>query len=153
MSDQRRDQAVTAARNLTRALEDVDAELKRLNAYGRTSRHLIAGLAVSLLLDVILTIVVAVFAVQAHEANSRATIAGATASAIHSSQISACQIGNQLRVRQVGLWEHLIAVSQPPPQETAAQKRQRAKTAAAFLVYVKKTFPRLNCQQVYRLPH
>ena len=48
-----------------------------------------------------------------------------------------CQAGNESRAQQVTLWTHLIAISAPPPHETAAQKQQRAMIVRQFLAYVR----------------
>src|SRR6266581_3653625 len=53
------------------------------------------------------------------------------------SVVQLCQAGNESRAQQVTLWTHLIAISQPPPHQTAAQKRQRQATIRKFLAYVR----------------
>lgn len=136
---------------LPAALKDVRDELRRLNADGRRNRHLIRWLAVSLALDVILTVVVAVFAVQAHDATAAAQGARQYAAAVHSSQVAACRIGNQLRSKEVQLWDHLAAISSPPPHLSKAQLAVQRQKVAALLAYVRRTFPVLNCQALYRL--
>jgi uncharacterized membrane protein len=59
-----------------------------------------------------------------------------------------CRAGNEARAQQVTLWTHLITISQPPPHQTLAEKRQRAKTIRVFLAYVRKVFKPRNCQAV-----
>jgi hypothetical protein len=61
------------------------------------------------------------------------------------SVVQLCQAGNESRAQQVTLWTHLIAVSQPPPHETAREKAQRAATIRVFLAYVRKVFAPRNC--------
>ena len=56
-----------------------------------------------------------------------------------------CETGNGFRADQVTLWTHLVAISSPPPHETAAQKAARAKTVRAFLAYVRKVFKPRDC--------
>lgn len=61
------------------------------------------------------------------------------------SVVQLCQAGNDARAQQVTLWTHLIEISQPPPHETAAQKRQRQALIAGFLGYVRKVFAPRDC--------
>ena len=61
------------------------------------------------------------------------------------SVVQLCQAGNESRAQQVTLWTHLIAISQPPPHETAAQKQQRQATIRVFLGYVRKVFKARDC--------
>lgn len=136
---------------LPAALKDVRDELRRLNADGRRSRHLIWWLAVSLALDIALTVVVAVLAVEAHDAAATAQGARQYAAAVHSSQIGACRIGNTLRAKEVQLWSHLASLSSPPPHSTKAQRAVQARRIAALLAYVRRTFVQLDCQAIYRL--
>src|ERR1022692_2741148 len=78
MTDASQDQeAIEAARGLTETLRGTQEELAAMrrelagmNTYGHRNRRLIAGLAASFALDLVLTIVVAVFAIQAHDASS-----------------------------------------------------------------------------------
>ena len=59
--------------------------------------------------------------------------------------VQLCETGNGFRAQQVTLWTHLIATSQPPPHETAAQRRQRDALIAGLLAYVRKVFAPRNC--------
>jgi hypothetical protein len=65
--------------------------------------------------------------------------------ASRASVVQLCQAGNESRAQQVTLWTHLIAISQPPPHETAAQKRQRQATIRQFLAYVRTVFAPRDC--------
>ena len=56
-----------------------------------------------------------------------------------------CQSGNDARAQQVTLWTHLIAISPPPPGQTAAQQQARAKLIRDFLGFVHKVFAARNC--------
>jgi hypothetical protein len=59
--------------------------------------------------------------------------------------VQLCETGNGFRAQQVTLWTHLIATSQPPPHETAAQRRQRQELIAGLLAYVRKVFAPRDC--------
>ena len=61
------------------------------------------------------------------------------------SVVQLCQAGNTARAQQVTLWTHLVQISQPPPHETAAQKRQRQATIAGFLQFVRQVFKARDC--------
>src|SRR5204863_8152593 len=66
------------------------------------------------------------------------------------SVVQLCQAGNESRAQQVTLWTHLVAISRPPPHETAAQKRQRQALIREFLAYVRKVFARRDCAESFR---
>jgi hypothetical protein len=65
--------------------------------------------------------------------------------ASRASVVQLCQAGNESRAQQVTLWTHLVAMSAPPPHQTAAQKRQRAALTRDFLGYVREIFKARDC--------
>ena len=56
-----------------------------------------------------------------------------------------CLTGNESRAQQITLWTHLVAVSTPPPHETAAQRARRAELTREFLAYVRQVFKPRDC--------
>ena len=66
------------------------------------------------------------------------------------SVVQLCQAGNESRAQQITLWTHLVAISRPPPHETAAQKQQRQATIRVFLGYVRKVFAPRNCSASFK---
>jgi hypothetical protein len=56
-----------------------------------------------------------------------------------------CQAGNESRAQQVTLWAHLVAMSTPPPHETAAQKQRREELTRKFLAYIRQVFAPRDC--------
>lgn len=99
-------EAIRAAEAMTEALEAVHIELKHANRYGKQSRRMIWVLVCSLILDVALTIVLAVFAVQAHDANIQAKTATATS-------LTLCKAANTSRAQQHDLWLYLLTKGRP----------------------------------------
>lgn len=81
---------------------------------------------------------------------TQSAIRNATASAASVAQL--CQAGNEFRAQQVGLWDHVLAVSanSHQPHETAAQKRARLATARAFEAYVHRVFAKRDCANLAR---
>jgi hypothetical protein len=71
--------------------------------------------------------------------------AARNAVANRASVVQLCEAGNESRAQQVTLWTRLVAISQPPPHETAAERRQRAKTIRVFIAYVRKLFAKRDC--------
>jgi hypothetical protein len=61
------------------------------------------------------------------------------------SVVQLCETGNGFRAQQVTLWTHLIAISQPPPHQTAAQRKQREALTRKFLAYVRTVFAKRDC--------
>jgi hypothetical protein len=141
-------EALETAQALTEALTGTREQVAALTAAVRRSRRHIVALAVSLLLDVALTVVVAIFAVQAHSASDRATRADVSVTQLHASQVAGCQAGNQQRAEQIGLWEHIYSLAKSGKKLTAAQRR----ADNALIAYIRKTFAAKNCAVLYRLP-
>jgi hypothetical protein len=65
------------------------------------------------------------------------------------SVVQLCQLGNESRAQQVTLWDHLIAISRPPPHQTPAQQRRRLATTRAFVAYVHKVFAPRDCARTF----
>jgi hypothetical protein len=61
------------------------------------------------------------------------------------SVVQLCQAGNDSRAQQVTLWTHLVAISAPPPHETAAQRAVREVRVRQFLGYVRQVFAPRDC--------
>ena len=66
------------------------------------------------------------------------------------SVVQLCQAGNESRAQQIVLWTHLIAVSTPPPRETAVQEQQRHATVTAFLAYIGRVFAPRDCTASFK---
>lgn len=131
---------IATAQGLTDALNAVEDRLSGLAAFGHRNRRMIWGLIVSITLDLILTVIVAVFAVEAHDASASAT-------QTRNATIVSCQATNVARAQNEQLWTFVLGlVGVPHPGETAAQKEQGAKTLAALRAQVDKTFSPRNCQ-------
>jgi hypothetical protein len=127
--------ALEAARRLTDSLHGVQNELRRVKKQGRKNTHLIWGLAVSLILDVTLTVVVALVAVQAHSASD-------TASQAYASNQALCTATNSSRLQQIELWSYLLDLTKGP--ETPAEK----KVIDEFTTYLHKVFAPRDCARL-----
>jgi hypothetical protein len=114
VTDQQQGDAVAAAGKLSGSLDAMSGELRRLNDYGRRSRHMILALSVSLALDLALTVIVAFFAVQAHNASNSATAAEGQARHAFVSSTALCQASNTARAQQLRLWDFLLNKSAKP---------------------------------------
>jgi hypothetical protein len=134
---------MATAQGLTDALRRMTIELRQVQAYGQRSRRIIAWLSASLVLDVALTVVVALFAGQANHATDQAA---STLTQLHKAQISACQLGNQSRTQEVTLWDHIAAAG--TTSRTPAKIRRED---AALLAYIRRIFAPRNCPAIYRL--
>lgn len=66
---------------------------------------------------------------------------------VHTTQIKACHTGNELRVKQVQLWDHVVDVSNKNPDQTPQQRQN----AEEFRNYVRNTFKPINCTALYKL--
>lgn len=63
---------------------------------------------------------------------------------IHDNQVSACQIGNDLRSRERALWAHLLLESE--------KQGHVSKAGRAFVAYAEHTFPALDCAKLFAQP-
>jgi hypothetical protein len=142
------DQAVlSTAQALTSALEGMSGQLAAVNKRQDRQRHVIIGLAVSLLIDVLLTVIVAVFAVTAHDASEASRQNGATLAQLHASEVASCQGGNQTRSKEIALWEHLysLGVNSSTPPKVRREDNE-------LIAYVKGVFAPRNCKNLFKLP-
>jgi hypothetical protein len=145
--------AVDAAQTLAAALETMAGQLKTVNdnseerdagleKYGRANRHRI-WLSYSLVaVDVLLTVVVGLFAVQAHNAST-------TATQTRVSSIAACQSTNVARAENEQLWDFVLALIAPKADETGAEKAAGEKVLADLRAHVVHAFMPRNCTQLY----
>lgn len=131
--------AALAARAIAIA-EEAGATQTRIVAQQARSRRTTRLLAVSVVLDVMLSL----FALYLARAQYDVT------HAIRGSQLASCTIGNHFRAGQVQLWDHVIAVSTAPPHESSAARAARLAKLAAFHAYVGHQFAPVNCTQLYR---
>ena len=56
-----------------------------------------------------------------------------------------CQAGNESRAQQITLWTHLVAISAPPPHESAAARAKRQALVREFLAFVHQVFAPRDC--------
>lgn len=122
------ERAITIAEEATKTQGEIVRQQGRLRRNGRI-------LAVSLALDIVLSVVCLFLAVSQ---------AGVSRS-IHQSQLNACAIGNKFRATQAQVWEHVLAFSTAPPGETAAQRAKRQD----FQVYLNGKFHAVDCTALY----
>jgi hypothetical protein len=134
--------AVEAARALTGELSAFRGEVAALAVAVKRSRHYIFWLTVSLIVDVALTVVVAVFAVQAHDANTSAIAARAAAAVAAQDSKALCTSGNVARAEQIEPWEILIHLAKGP--ETSAQKHE----IAVFTADLRRIYAPRNCSHI-----
>lgn len=161
MSDQQ--EAVQAAQAMTAGMSALTEQVREFNEdsvrrdeelrrYGRRNRLMIWGSVIGWCLDIALTVALVVaFAGQSH---TQATVAD-----LHSSQLSGCRLGNQIRSAEArfeeSLWGHLGALSKPPPHATRKQRLAQERSVRSIVAYVdakaRSAFPQIRCMQIYRL--
>ena len=135
-------EALEAAKGLKGALDAIGEKIDGLTGAVRRSKHMIIALAVSLCIDVTLTVIVAVFAVQAHDANASAIAAKDAAAVAAKENRALCLSGNAARAEQIKPWEILIGLSKMP--QSAAQRRE----IAVFVADLHKIYAPRNCAHI-----
>lgn len=131
------------AADLTTALKGMTDQLADVKKTVRRGKLIAIGIIAGLTLDVALTVVVSITAVEASDAGARAN---ATVAQLHSTQVSACESGNQTRAQEIALWTHLADLS-----ITAKTTPAQRKADDSLLAYIRKTFAPKDCQAVYHL--
>lgn len=124
-------------------LQTVSGRLASTEKRERLLRHVITGLCTAFVLDVALTIGVAVATAQAHSASSRAN---ATVTQLHSSNLNACRQGNVTRGQDAAVWSQLLSDLAPAKDRTPAVRKELAGINRRIAV---KDTPR-DCPALYR---
>ena len=62
--------------------------------------------------------------------------------------VQLCQSGNEARAEQRQLWNYIIAISQPPPHQTPAEKADHARRLLLFEAKLNKTFAPRDCTHI-----
>jgi hypothetical protein len=115
------------ALELAERLGDSIARINQLFAFRKIVKRLIWGLAISVSIDILLSVAIFFF--------------------FHNSQITACHIGNDARADQITLWHGLVQhFSDPHPTQQDAIREK------AFLAFVDHTFRPVDCAQIYKVP-
>jgi len=158
-ADDLAEETAAKALGLAAALDDtltqIAGRLDRYAVYGRRSRKIIIGLAVSFALDVIITIVLGFTAFSAHNtASANAGLVRGLHNAqvqLHAAQLEACSAGNVFRADQDTIWQGFIHIitAKPAPGTPESQVKAADKLAAQFLAYVAKVNHPVNCEALY----
>lgn len=132
--------AIDAADRLQGSVIDLKDEIGSLRDYGQRSRRIIWGLAVSLALDVALSIVVIFVAIQAQDANT-------LAQANRQTQIATCESGNQSRQVALNLWTYVLDAAAVAPEN---QTPERKKQLVDFRTYMESAYTPRDCTKTGR---
>lgn len=98
-------------------IADSNKAIAQLNKSGQRSRHLIIALAVSLLFDIVLSVILGFTAVSASNSSDKATIASrgaaAAAAANAASAHALCLATNDSRASGKAIWDHVLGLVVP----------------------------------------
>jgi hypothetical protein len=134
---------VGAVHAMTSELAGLRADTDELRGYGRRNRHLIKLVAVSVAVDVLLSVGLA-YAV--HRADQAATEAKRSSS----SQVVTCRSSNVARAGQTDLWTFILNSYPPPANETPAERTAREERVAKFKAYVASAFAPRDCEAILK---
>lgn len=129
--------AIRAAERLEQSVDGLREEIGTLRDLGQRNRRLIWGLAVSLILDVLLSVAVAVVAVKSTDAADRATEATSLANRNRQTQVATCLASNDTRAANIQLWNYVLDLAakgnpNPTPQQTERIKQFKTYLAEVF---------------------
>ncbi len=122
--------------------EDSEARDEALTDYGRANRHRIWVTYALLFVDIGLTVVVAVFAGQAHSA-------ALAANQTRQASAASCASGNGLRQTLDQVFDHVFDSFTPPAADTPAQKAAGIAKLKALEAYYHANFAAKNCTAIY----
>jgi hypothetical protein len=141
MSEAKRDEMLAAAAGLQTSMDGLRCEVSGLRHQNSRNRHFIVALAVSLALDIIVSVALAVVAVQAHRASNRASDATSQAAQNRQAQVTTCKASNASRQVASQLWYYLLDAIDADPHETGQAKAQ----VKMFRVHVQKAYAQRDC--------
>lgn len=122
----------------------IDAAISTLTRDAKRRRRQIIALTISLVLDVFLTIGFAALSIQARDTAE-------AASKSQASIIASCQAGNEFRLTEGALWNHLLSLPPVGPSNlTPEQQAQQDKLVADFKTYLKTTFAPRDCSNIIK---
>lgn len=133
-------EVLAAANRLDATMGGLKSEIRELHVYGRRNRHLIWGLAVSLVFDVLLSVALFITFITAGNAQD-------TADRNRQAQVSSCESGNQTRQASVSLWTYILDTVEKSPQN---QTEERRKQIADFRHYMLDAYASRDCSKVGR---
>lgn len=129
---------LAAANRLDESMVGLTGEIHYLRKYGRRNRHLIWGLAISLVFDLALSVLLFFVFVVAGNANE-------AAERNRQSQIASCESGNQSRQVSSNLWLYILdTASKNPENQTEAKRRQ----IEDFRAYMLNAYAPRDCSQI-----
>jgi hypothetical protein len=133
------------SQELDKKMEDnpIDESIDVLVRDAKRRRRQIFWLTISLMLDVLLTIGFGFLSVQTYNA---ATTAQHSQNAI----VASCEAGNEFRVTEAALWNHILNLQPVITNLTPEQQAQRDKTVAEFREYLKTTFAPRDCSNIIK---
>lgn len=143
---------VAAANLMSTQLIGLREDLKKVTGRERFTRRLSVGLAVSLLADLIVTVLLAVALHRGDVAEHQSRRNEATADQLRAASEQGCRINNQFKAGEVSLWDFLASLSTPAPGETHSQIVQGRHKVSEFLAYVRKVNQPRDCARAYRAP-
>lgn len=131
-------ETLEAARRLEIVMAELKDELREQHVYGRRNRHLIWGLAASLLFDLMLS--VALFFTFIVAGNARDA-----ADQNRQTQIASCESGNAARQVSANLWTYVLDTASKNPENQAEARR---KQIADFRQYMATSYAPRDCSQI-----
>lgn len=132
----------TAANEVVRAIDSLRKEIASAQKYGRRNRVLIWAVALSVVLDLLLSVaLIGMF--------QRTSNAVKLANRASSAQMISCHAGNEARGLQTQLWETILAFP-PSIGETAAAAKEREERTSKFRAYIKDAFAQQDCEKQAR---
>lgn len=119
----------------------IDASIAAIVKADKQRGRQVKILAVSLVLDIILTFGLAAVSFQAHDLAIRAD---------HSqqAQVESCKTGNEFRATEASLWAHVLELQPIVTNLTPEQQAQRDKTVADFRTYLTTVFAPRDCNTI-----
>lgn len=128
---------------LDKQLEDnpIDTSIAAIVKADKQRGRQVKILAISLVLDIVLTFGLAAVSFQAHDLAIQADHS-------RSAQIESCKTGNEFRKTEANLWEHVLELQPIVNNLTPEQQAQRDKTVTDFRTYLTTVFAARDCATI-----
>lgn len=129
---------VAAANRLDASMTELKAEIRDLHVYGRRNRHLIWGLAASLVFDLLLSVALFLTFILAGNAQDAAERNRQT-------QVASCESSNAARQVSANLWTYVLdTAAKEPENQTDARRKQ----IADFREYMATSYAPRDCSKI-----
>lgn len=138
------------AERIDQAFTVIERPVTQLYVYTRRTRRLVVGLAISVVFDLIISVIAGVLILRVKEvAHQAEELTQQVETLALKRSIEACKARNDYKALDLKRWQKLIDINnQPYPDETAAQRAATREAVADFKKFIYKADKPENCNRL-----